>query len=176
MRSFRQTREIARHQRMFLKLRQRHQGSDSQTAFAVGSNTVESANAFKINHAHRPRNVILHRRQKILAAGEWSCEVIEIRGCRSGLESGDRFSNRVRTDPLKRVHALLLSFINPRRILSGVIGNSRTRTPQALNTALATAPTAGIIAASAMPMTASRLSSSSIRGISSGISNEPGSL
>jgi hypothetical protein len=56
------------------------------------------------------------------------------------------------------------------------MGSSRTRTPQALKTALASAPTAGMMAASPTPMTASRLSSSSMSGTISGISSEPGSL
>src|SRR5260370_6031920 len=161
---------------MFLKLGQCHQCADSQSALAVRFNLIKATNAFKVDHAHGARDVILHSRQKILTAGDWSCRVIGIRRRGCGLEGADGFGDGAWTDPLESVHARLLSLIKPIRILSGVIGSSRTRTPQALKTALATAPTAGMIAASAMPMTTSRLSSSSMMGIISGISSEPGSL
>src|SRR5881227_808808 len=176
MRRLRQTWEVATNNRIFFKVGQRHQRSDSQSAFAVPFDLIEPANALKIDHAHGAGDVVLHRRQKILAASDWSRGVIKIRRRRCGLEGADGFGDCGRADPLESVHALLLSLIRPIRILSGVIGSSRTRTPQALKTALATAPTAGMIAASAMPMTTSRLSSSSMSGTSSGISSEPGSL
>src|SRR5437660_688040 len=176
MRCLRQTGKVATHNRIFFKLGQRHQCSDSQSAFAIRFDLIKPANAFKIDHAHGARDVILHRRQKILPPGDWSRGVIEIRRHGCGLEGADGFGDRARADPLERVHARLLSLIRPIRILSGVMGSSRTRTPQALKTAFATAPTAGMIAASAMPMTTSRLSSSSMMGIISGISSGPGIL
>src|SRR5437762_1483045 len=128
---------------MFFKLGQRNQGSDSQAALSVLVNAIESANAFQVNYARGPRDVILHGGQKILAAGDGSGSFVDVCQPWCGSQRGDCFPETSRTHPLKRFHASLLSPISPDRILSGVIGSSRTRTPQALKTALAKAPREG---------------------------------
>src|SRR6185436_7510387 len=99
------------------------------------------------------------------------CGVVHVvrRGYR--LERVDGLGDGGHIHPFKRVHALLLSAASAIRILSGVIGSSRILAPQALKTALATAPIPGIMEASAIPMTISRLSSSSMSGMNSGISS-----
>src|SRR5437016_67290 len=168
MRGFSETRKCLKHSRILFQLRERNQRAQAQSAFAVALDLIESAHAFQINHARWPRDVVLHRRQKILSAGDWTRCLVNV--CtRLRTKRSDRFLETTWTHPLEGFHALLLSAISPIRILSGVIGSSRTRTPQALKTAFARAPSAGIIAASAMPITTSTLSSSSMIGTSSGI-------
>src|SRR5713226_1662430 len=174
MRRFGKTWKIATYHWVLFKLSQRDQRADAQSAFAVCYDPIEPPNTFKINQARRPRDVILHRGQKILPARNWSRGIVCIIRRWGRLERADGFGDAVWTHPLESFHALLL--IRPTRILSGVMGKSRTRTPQALKTALAKAPSAGMMQASAIPITTSRLSSSSMSGTNSGISREPGSL
>src|SRR5262249_871243 len=119
---------------------------------------------------------ILHCRQNVLAAGDWPGRVVRVGRRGAGLEGVDGFGDAGHIHPFKVVHALLLSPARAIRILSGVIGSSRTRAPEALKTAVALAPVGGMMAASAIPMTTSRLSPSSIKGSNSGISSVPGNL
>src|SRR5258708_37315134 len=135
MRRLGQARKVAMHYWLLFQLSQRNQSADAQAAFAVGYDPIESANAFQVYHARRTRDVILHRSQKILAAGDWSRGVVGISRRGSRLERADGFIDSGWTYPFKSLHAGLLSrirFRSPIRILSGVIGNSRTRTPHAL--------------------------------------------
>src|SRR5258708_28276401 len=128
MRRLSQAGKIASHNRMFLQLGQRNQSADPQTAFTVFSDLVESANGFEVYYSRRSRDVVLHRRQEILAAGDLPRGIIGILRRWSRLEGADRFSNGVWTHPFKGFHALILSPIRPIRILSWVMGGSRTTT------------------------------------------------
>src|SRR5262249_57806615 len=119
-------------------------------------------------------NGVLHGGQDVLGAGDWPGRGGRVGRRGTGLEGVDGFGDAGHIHPFKVVHALLLSPGRAIRILSGVIGSSRTRAPEALKTALAIAPIAGMMAASAIPMTTSRLSPSSIKGSNSGISSVPG--
>src|SRR5947199_5331856 len=161
---------------MLFELCERHKRADSQAAFAIRFDAIKPSYVLEIDDAHGACDVLFHGGQDVLPACNRSRRLVHVirRGRR--LQQLDCFVDGRWTDPLKSLHALLLSFINPIKILSGVMGSSRTRTPQALKTALTTAPSAGMIADSPTPMTCSRLSSSSINGTSSGISSEPGSL
>src|SRR6267378_262657 len=123
------------HHGILFQLSQRNQSADAQSAFAIGYDPIESANAFQVHYPRWTRDVILHRSQKILAARDWPRGVVGISRRGSRLERADGFIDSGWTYPFKSLHAGLLSRIrsgSPIRILSGVIGNSRTRTPHAL--------------------------------------------
>src|SRR5881394_763858 len=176
MRRFSQTRKTFAHIRIFFELIQSHERANAQTTFAVRLNLIEPANPFQVHHPGGPSDVFLHGRQKILAAGDRSRCVVKIVSRGPGLQRVDSFRDAGRVHPFEGFHALCPPFISAIRTLSGVMGRSRMRAPAALNTAFAIAPIPGMIEASAMPITASRLSSSSISGTISGISSVPGSL
>src|ERR1044072_315197 len=173
--------ETLAHSVVLFELSQCHECADRQ-ASAVERNTVETGNILEIDKTNRTRRVVFHRRQKILPARNRTRRVVNIAGRTA--KHFHSFVNVCRISPLKRFHLLILfyprlsifGFINPIRILSGVTGVSRTRTPVALKTAFTSAPTAGMMQPSAIPITASRLSSSSISGTISGIWRLQGNL
>src|SRR4030095_11878324 len=140
----------------------------------IAFDAIETADTLEIHDTGRPGGVLLHRGQQILTTRDRPWCFINI-SRRSRI--GQRLHSFIHTrwvGPFKGLHAVFLSFRRI-RILSGVIGRSLIRTPIALKTALASAPTAGMIDGSPTPITASRLSSSSMSATISGISSEPGS-
>src|ERR1700687_1461771 len=172
---FPQAGELSSHLRVLFQLRQRDERADGQ---AVGTHldAIQTWNGLEIHHPARPDDVVLHRGEEILTPGDRLRALVAIGYRLFALQPLDRFRNGCSADPFERFHVVLPGGWRPLNILSGVIGSSRTRTPEALNTALATAPTVGMSAGSPTPITACRVSASSMSATISGISSVPGSL
>src|SRR5215208_7217128 len=193
MRGFSETGKTLPHAGMLFEVVQRHERADGEF-FRVECDAIEAANVFEIDQTRRTRCVVFHRGQQILAAGDWSRSFVDITR-RSNGEHLHGFVNVCRISPLKGFHICVLELFlttdytdetdqiwdnrflsKPIKILSGVIGSSRMRKPVALKTAFTSAPKGGMMQPSAIPITASRLSSSSMIGTISGISKVPGNL
>src|SRR5882724_1157677 len=132
MSSLGETRKEFHHYRVFLELRQSYKGANRQSSPGIAINPIQPANTFKIHHPRRAGYVVLHRSQQILAPGDRSRRIVDIRKRRLSSQRLHSFGDTGWINPLKRLHVVFLSFTRPSKTLSVVIGSSRTRSPQAL--------------------------------------------
>src|SRR6185295_13863051 len=112
---------------------QRDQRPDAQRPVGLGLHLVEPGHGLEVHHAPRLDDVLLQVVEQVDAAG------LEHAAGRLGQQLAG-LGDGVGAGQLEAVHVLLR---RPARTLSGVMGSSRTRTPVALNTALATAASVG---------------------------------
>src|SRR6185295_1619839 len=112
---------------------QRDQRPDAQRPVGLGLHLVEPGHGLEVHHAPRLDDVLLQVVEQVDAAG------LEHAAGRLGQQLAGLGDGRG-AGQLEAVHVLLR---RPARTLSGVMGSSRTRTPVALNTALATAASVG---------------------------------
>src|SRR5262249_15994362 len=129
--------------------------------------------SLEVDHPRGPRDAVFEHGEQVLAAGQRLRSLVRFPGRRA--QRLQRLIETAGRHPFEGVHGHPLA-LRPARILSGVIGRSCTRTPQALNTAFARAPTLAMIGGSPTPITPSRVSPSSMIGTISGISRAPGTL
>src|SRR5204863_358391 len=121
--------EASAHVGVLFELRERDERADAKSLLAVALDAVEAAYAFQIHNARGACDVVLHSRQQVLPARDGSRVVVNVFRRGRGLQETHCLADARRTRPLERLHTLCPPFIRPVRILSGVIGNSRTRTP-----------------------------------------------